>query len=111
MQQLGRSINHSAVRHADGLQPETDAEDGQPARVGSDYLDAHPCLLRGSRTWREQNPVEAVRKIGIVEARVVIAPDIDLGANLRQVLHQVVDKRVVVVDDKDLHGGHVIILA
>ena len=50
VQQLGRSIDHPAVRDADGLQSEAYAEDGQAARLGPDHIDTHPGLLGGTRT-------------------------------------------------------------
>jgi hypothetical protein len=93
------------------LQPKTDAEDGEATRLGPDHFNAYPCLFRRSGTWREQDAVETLREIRIVEAQVVIAPDIDLGSNLRQILDQVVDERVVVVDDKNLHDRHAFILS
>ena len=110
MQQLRRSIDHSSICHSDGLQPKADAEDWQSTRLGPDNLNAYPCLFRCSGARREQDAVKGLREIWIVKARVVIAPDIDLGSNLRQVLNQVVDERVVVIDDEDFYSWHVIIL-
>ena len=42
------------------------------------------------------------------EARIVIAPDVHLGSDLSQVLHQVVDEGVVVVDYQDPYGRHAV---
>ena len=42
----------------------------------------------------------------LVDGRDVVAHDLDLGAQLAQVLDEVVGERVVVVDDEDARHGH-----
>jgi putative serine protease PepD len=104
--QLGGAVHDSAVDLGDRLMPETHAEHrglglGGPAdeRLG----DAG--IRRDARAGREQH---AVRSLGrhLVNGDGIVAPHPALGAELLQVLHQVVDERVVVVDHHNASHGH-----
>src|SRR5215211_7465862 len=106
VQQLGGSIDNPAVSNTDRLQTQADAEDRQTAGPGLDDLHADAGFLRRTWSWREQYPVKAGGKPWIAESRVIVSPDIDVGANLSKILHQVVNEGVVVVDHQDLRSRH-----
>ena len=56
---------------------------------------------------KQQHAVERLVPARIGEPRVVVAPHLDLGADLGQVGDDVVDERVVVVDHQNAgHGSH-----
>ena len=57
-------------------------------------------VLRPARARRDQQPV-GPQVDHLVEGDPVVAVDDRLGAQLPEVLHEVVDERVVVVDDED----------
>ncbi len=97
MQQLGRAVHHTAVRHLHRLHAEADAED-RDTRGGAvpDHVDADARLLRSAGARGEQNAVEAV--LGVRRRHLVVAQDLALGAQLVQVLDQVENEAVVVVD-------------
>lgn len=67
-----------------------------------DDLDAATGPFRGARTGAEQDGADVVE---LVELDLVVAPDHRVGAELGQVMDQVVDEAVVVVDDEDAHGS------
>lgn len=100
MQQLGRTVHDTAVRHLHRLHTEADTEDGHTGRgTVPDHVDTDPGLLRSARTRRQKHPVEAV--LGVRRRHLVVAQHLALGAQLIQVLDQVEDETVVVVDDEN----------
>ena len=107
VQQLRRPIDHPAEHRADRLVAKAHPEQRypQPGRL-ADHCHAHAGLFRNPRSGRDQHPghLEAGQLSG---GHRIVAPDHHLGAELGQVLHQVVDEAVVVVDDQDLAtAGH-----
>ncbi len=104
VQQLVGATDHTAVRDADRLQAEADAEDRHLATRLLDDVDAGAGLFRRSGTGREQ---DAVVRRDLVRSDLVVAQHGGVGLQLLQVLHQVVDEGVVVVDDEDpRHATH-----
>lgn len=100
MQQLGRAVDHTAVRHLHRLHPETDAEDGNPGRgTVPDHVDADPGLFGSAGPRGQEHTVEAV--LGVRGRHLVVAQHLALGAQLVQVLDQVEDEAVVVVHNED----------
>src|SRR5918994_7186938 len=99
VQELGGAGDGGAEGDADRLVSEADAEQRQlPLGALGHDRDADPGRLRGAWPGAGQDAVEAddVRR-----ARLVVATDDRVGAQLGQVLDQVVDEAVVVVDDED----------
>jgi hypothetical protein len=97
--------DRSAERGADALVAETDPEDGQAAPAGGeDDLHRRAGLGRAHRPGRDDHPGEAriARDPSWVDA--IVAPHVDLDLR-RQELDDVVDERVVVVDDEDRLGA------
>src|SRR5690606_761669 len=62
-----------------------------------------PGVLRRTGAGRDDHVVEGTQQAGRPRD-LVVADDDRLGAALREVLHQVVGERVVVVDDQRAHG-------
>ena len=61
-----------------------------------------PGLARRARSRRQQNAL-GLQRLDLFHRQLVVAADLDLGAQLAQVLDKVVGERIVVVEDKD-HG-------
>src|SRR4051794_41162599 len=88
----------SAERLAKRLVAEADAQDRRAAlSERTDCLDRDPRLVRRARTRRHDDAV----RLAFEQPRLVIAHHLDRGAELTQVLDEVVGERVVVVDDED----------
>ncbi len=102
--QLRSAGDGGAEGDGHGLQAEADAEDRQVGAGAPDDVDADAGVLGGAGAGREEDAVEALAPVVPAEPRVVVAPDVDLCAELGQILDDVVDERVVVVDDED--PGH-----
>jgi hypothetical protein len=88
------------------LMAEADAECGDPGlREGPRRLDRDPGVRGSTRAGRDhQSSVTALDQLG--DRRLVVADDLDLGAELAQVLDEVVGERVVVVDHEHAHQPH-----
>src|SRR5215212_74247 len=93
-----------AERLAHRLMPQADAEGGH-AGLGEAARDdeADAGLVRRARAGRDHDalvrPLEQPVGVGLV-----VADDLDVRAELAQVLDEVVGEAVVVVDDEDPHG-------
>ena len=106
----GRLAVHGGVQlHAspeglsESLMAEADAERGN-ARFGHapDELERDPGLIGGARSGRDHAALVAGgEQLG--DGGAIVAHRLDLGAQLPQVLHEVVGERVVVVEDQYLH--------
>ncbi len=100
MDQLRGTHHLAAVGVPDHLQPQAHAEDRQARPELADDVEGQAGVARMTRARRDQHPVDAERPHVGGRARVV-APDDRPGPELAQVLDEVVDERVVVVDDED----------
>src|SRR5262249_6372052 len=80
------------------LVPKADPEDWQPPAQFSYCCHRDARVFWPARTGRHDERVVATQ---LVDADGVVAEDLWLSTQLRQVLHQVVGKGVVVVDDRD----------
>src|SRR5262245_18044966 len=89
---------------ADRLMAEADTEDRDPSREALDERHRDAGVARGARAGRDDDPVGSERG-HLVERDGVVAPDLELRAQLTQVLDQVVGERVVVVDHEELHSA------
>src|SRR3954453_17184744 len=79
---------------------------GMPAPLGGEGAgdgEAEARLVGGARAGRDDDalvgPLEQAVGVGLV-----VAEDLDVGAQLPQVLDEVVGEAVVVVDDEESHG-------
>ncbi len=77
---------HPQDRHAPGKAPH--------------HLDGEAGLLRGAGPRREDDPLWG-EALDVVQGELVVAEDGELLAHLREVLHQVVGERVVVVNNEN----------
>jgi geranylgeranyl diphosphate synthase type I len=100
-----RRTHHVApVQLTDALVSEADAEDRTQPRERLDGRGGESRVVRRPRSRGDDQTVGRVGKD--VRDRVrVVADDLDVSAELRQLLHQVVGEGVVVVDDEQA-GGH-----
>ena len=96
-------LDPAAVELADALVAEADAEHRHAALAEvADRVVREPGVLRPARAGRDEHRVRLERP-HLVEAHRVVAVDDGLGAELTEVLDEVVDERVVVVDHQ--HPG------
>ena len=99
MQQLRGPGDRGAVRDGDRLVSEADPEDRDSGRPNSrDDGDADPASSGMPGPGESSTPSIAAASSSV---DLVVAQHLALGTQLREVLHQVEDERVVVVDDED----------
>ncbi|CAM5196901.1 hypothetical protein CDEN61S_02711 [Castellaniella denitrificans] len=98
----------SAVGRADGLVAQADAQDGLPAGEMPDQLDGDAGLGRRARPRRHADAV-GVDGLDAGEVDLVVAHDLDPGAEFAEILHQVVGEGVVVVQHQQLHDRVVLV--
>ena len=95
-----RAHDRAAVQLADALQAEAHAEHGDaPLAEVPDRGVREPGVGRAARAGRDEHRVGPER-VHLVERHRVVAVHDRLRAQLTEVLHEVVDERVVVVDDE-----------
>src|SRR5215216_5588545 len=92
-----------AVRLADRLMPETDAENGDATTPSADRLDGYASFL-GRAGTRRQHDGRRRQDADLVDGDCIVAAHDDFGSELTQVLNQVVGEGVVVVDDEQHIG-------
>ena len=87
----------------EGLVPQADAERRDAGLgEGADRLHGDPGLVRRAGPGRDDDAVPAAVE-EILDARAVVAHDVQVGPELAQHLDEVVGEGVVVVDDEDAH--------
>jgi len=97
---VGRAHYRAAVQLADALQTETHTEDRRPLLAElADGVVGQARVLGATRPGRDQNEVGCERP-HLGKRDLVVAVDTRLGPQLPEVLHEVVDERVVIVDDE-----------
>ena len=94
------AYHFSAKSRADRLMAETDSEQRNLAGKVADQFNADAGILRSARSGRNHDPFRPHR-FNLVNADLVIAPNLNLSAQFAQVLTKVVGKRVVVVENED----------
>jgi hypothetical protein len=87
---------------ADGLMAQANSKDGHFAGHVADQRNQNAGLAGRARAGREQNAL-GLERLDLFDGQFVVAMDLDLGAQFSQVLHKVVGKRIVVVEDEN-HG-------
>src|SRR2546426_5759575 len=95
---LRRANNLPSERLPDGLVAEADAQQGHAPRKLFDDLQANSSLGGGLRAGRYDDALRP-QPLDLFGIGLVVAPHLDLGAQLTQILDQVVGERVVVVND------------
>lgn len=96
----GRSNHFPAKSLPDGLMAEADSQDRNPFGKFFDQLDANPRFGGSFRAGRNHDAVGR-HSLDFIDRRLIVAADLDLCAQLPEVLDQVVGKRIVIVDDED----------
>jgi hypothetical protein len=99
-----RAHDVATVELPDALVPEAHAEHRSHAGERLDRGVREPRVVRRAGTGRDDEPVGQVGE-QLIDGEGIVADDLDLGAELRELLHQVVGEGVVVVDDEQA-GGH-----
>src|SRR5919204_5559341 len=84
--------------------PEADAEDRRVLAQPANDVQRHARVVRGAGTGRDDDALGRERRHAL-RVDGVVAHHAQLGAELTQVLHEVVGERVVVVDDEDHARG------
>ena len=87
---------------ANRLMSQANAQHGHLPGEVADQLDADPGVGRRARARRNHDALGAER-LDFRDADLVVAAHLDLRPQLAQILHQVVGKRVVIVENED-HG-------
>src|SRR5262249_42947034 len=98
-----RAAHGAAIGQADRLVTETDAEQGRLPAEAPDDVERDACALGPARSRRDEDP--GGLHLGDVADRPLVVPfDTPLGAELPQVVDEVVRERIVVVDHEN-HGA------
>ena len=93
----------AAVGRADALVAEADAENRRRRSEAADEIGRDPGLGRRARS-RRNDDVRRRERLDLVERDRVVAADDRVAAQLADVPRQVVDERVVVIDEEN-HSG------
>ena len=83
-----------------GLMTEADAEDGFAAGVGADDVEQETGLARQSRAGGKQDFVVCFQ---FLEEKAVVSHDTDFCVEATEEMDEIVDKRIVVVDNNNFH--------
>ncbi len=102
---LRRADDAAAVSLADGLMPETHAEQRHAhLAVRSHKIEADARLIRVARARRHDDGLRAVRqRFGYRD--LVIAHDAALRPQFAEIMHEIVGKAVVIIDKQDHNGA------
>src|SRR5437867_6405696 len=95
-----RAHDRAAEGGADRLMAEADAEDRQAAGGALDQRHRDAGLARRAGTRRDDDRV-GTERLDLVESDGVVAPHVDLGAELAEVLDEVVGERIVVIHHQE----------
>src|SRR5690606_24901626 len=98
--QPGRPRYPAAVDVADALVPQADAEYRYLLAQREDNLVADAAVVRVAGA-RADDDVRRLQRLDFCQGHRIVAEYLDLSAQLAEVLHQVIGKRVVVVDNDD----------
>src|SRR5262249_22531286 len=100
--QMAGTHNLAAERGADGLMSQADAKQRDFSGEVTNQSDADPGLVWSARTRGDYDSFRG-EFCNLAYSCLVIAGDDYLRTQLSQILHQVVGKRIVVIQDKN-HG-------
>src|SRR5437867_9532437 len=99
-----RAHDRPAEGGADRLMAQADAEDGDRAGEALDEGHRDARLARGARPGRDDDAVGTERR-HLVEGDRIVAADVEVGAELAEVLDEVVGEGVVVVYYEEPHSA------
>ena len=105
----GRRCRRTPAR-APGGRGRRRASGSRPAGKRRTTSSVMPASFGRARARRDDDAVGRARE-QLVDARAVVAHDLELGAELAEVLHEVVGEGVVVVDHEDAHATSLASLA
>src|SRR5215471_17188433 len=95
------SSNHFCAKHLpDTLMPETNTEDGSMRPELANQLIADSCVIRSSRPGRDTN-FGRTQLFDFTKGRLVVSSDYQFRPKFAEILHQIVRKRIVIIDNKD----------
>lgn len=103
VKQLFRSHHPTPECLTDRLVPETDSEDRNSPSISLDEIERDARLVRCAGARRE-NDMRWSQCCHSLNADLIVAHGVRLGSKLAEILHEVVDKTVVVVDDENHRG-------
>ncbi len=94
----------TAIDQADRLVPKANAEDRHLRPEAADDLERDAGVLWPRGSGADDDAVERPA-LDLCDGDLVVADDLDLGAQLAEVLVEVVGERVVVVEQQDAQPG------
>jgi hypothetical protein len=97
----------TAKGRADRLMSQAHAKNGDLPGEVPDQIDADAGILRSARTRGEYDSLR-LHGLDIGDLELVVAANLNLGAEFPEILNQVVGKRIVVVENED-HGISVLL--
>jgi len=100
MHEVVRTYDFASEGGADGLMPKAYAQQGNLAGKVADNFDADASFMGGTRARRNQNALR-IQVGNFTDRDLVVAADNNLVPQFADVLHQVVGKGIVVVEDED----------
>ena len=106
MHKIFSANNLPTESRANRLMSQANAEQRNFSREMTDHIDADSRFLRSARSWRNQDPFR-MHRLDLAQSHLIITPNLNLRAQLTNILDKVVSKRIVIVENKD----HVLIVA
>ncbi len=100
--QVRRAHDLAPERSAQSLMPQADPQDRQLTGEVAEQIHTDAGFLRGAGSGRYDDPLR-VKGFDLADRDLVVAADDNLSAQFAQILHEIVGKRVVVVEDEN-HG-------
>ena len=100
MHQVRRADDIASERRPDRLMSQANAQQGHLAGKMADQRNSDSGFLGRARAGREHDPLRT-HGLHLGRRHLVVAPHLDLRPQFTQILHQVVGKRIVVVEDEN----------
>ena len=97
MQDLRGEHDDSAKGLRDCLMPEADSEQRHASGKMLDRFEGDAGAVRRAWTWRDHNLLRTLR-FDLCNGQLIVAIDLNISSKLTEILHEVVGKRVVVID-------------
>jgi hypothetical protein len=94
----GRVNDEPSIGICDALMPQANSQNGNPAPEVPHYLVGNPTILRGARARRNDNRAGG-QSLDFGRGYLIVAIDRRLPPKLPDILGQIIDKRVVVIND------------
>lgn len=104
MHQMRRATDFRAESRADGLMSQANPENRNFAGKMPDQFDADACILRRTRPGRNYDAL-GPEIFKFADRDLVVAANLNLGAEFSEILDQVVGKGIVIVENEDHNGA------